>query len=272
MTPQERQLVDDLFDRLAKVEAAPRDPDAQAVIADGQRRAPNAIYALVQTVLLQDEALRRAHERITELEGSGAPEQAPPGGFLDSMRDALFGGSSQGQGQGQGQPRGSVPSVRPGDGGRPAWNTGQVLGQPQQGGYGQPDPGQQGQYGQPPMGQQAPQAGRGGSFLGTAAAAAAGMVGGSLLMNSLGGMFGGGSKQGFGDSANASESKSPWSSDSSGGDLAKDAGVNDIGNSSAQRSGNYDQAQADIDQDQDQDQDDMDMDSDFGDDDDSSFG
>jgi hypothetical protein len=271
MTPQERQLVDDLFDRLAKVEAAPREPDAQAAIADGQRRAPNAIYALVQTVLLQDEALKRAHERITELEGSSAPEQAAPGGFLDSMRDALFGQSNPAQGQGQ--PRGSVPNVRPGDTGRPAWNTGQVMGQPQQGGYGQPGYGQQAGYGQqPPMGQQAAQPGRGGSFLGTAAAAAAGMVGGSLLMNSLGGMFGGGSKQGFGDSANASESRSPWSSDSSGGDLAKDAGVNDIGNSSGQRSGNYDQAQADIDQDQDQDQDDMDMDSDFGDDDDSSFG
>ncbi|MET0878264.1 MAG: DUF2076 domain-containing protein [Tardiphaga sp.] len=265
MTPQERQLVDDLFDRLSKVEAAPREPDAQAVIAEGQRRAPNAIYALVQTVLLQDEALKRAHERITELEGQGAPEQAAPGGFLDSMRDALFGQSNPAPNQ----PRGSVPNVRPGDTGRPAWNTGQVMGQPQQQGYGQPGYGQQGQYGQPPMGQQAPQPGRGGSFLGTAAAAAAGMVGGSLLMNSLGGMFGGGKQQGFGDSANASESKSPWSSDSSGGDLAKEAGVNDIGNSSGQRSGNYDQAQADIDQDQDQDQDDhddMDMDSDdFGD-------
>ena len=250
MTPQERQLVDDLFDRLAKVESAPREADAQAVIADGQRRAPNAIYALVQTVLLQDEALKRAHERINELEGSSAPEQAAPGGFLDTMRDALFGGNNQGQNQ----PRGSVPSVRPGDQSRPAWNTGQVMGQPQQGGYGQ----------QPQMGQQAPQPGRGGSFLGTAAAAAAGMVGGSLLMNSLGGMMGGGSKQGFGDSANASESKSPWSSDSSGNnDLAKDAGVNDIGNASAQRSGNYDQAQADIDQDQDQDQDDMDDGDDF---------
>ena len=207
MTPQERQLVDDLFDRLGKVEAAPRDPDAQAVIADGQRRAPNALYALVQTVLLQDEALKRAHDRITELEGSSAPEQAAPGGFLDTMRDALFGGSNQGAGQ----PRGSVPSVRPGEPSRAAWNTGQVMGQPQQGGYGQ-----QGQYGQQPqMGQQAPQPGRGGSFLGTAAAAAAGMVGGSLLMNSLGGMMGGGNKHGFGDSANASESKSPWSSDSS---------------------------------------------------------
>ncbi|MDB5620970.1 DUF2076 domain-containing protein [Tardiphaga sp.] len=266
MTPQERQLVDDLFDRLNKVETAPRDPDALAAIADGQRRAPNAIYALVQTVLLQDEALKRAHERITELEGNGAPEQAPAGGFLDSMRDALFG---QSPGQTPPQSRGSVPNVRPGEPSRAAWNTGQVIGQPQQAGYGQ-----QGQYGQPPMGQQAPQAGRGGSFLGTAAAAAAGMVGGSLLLNSISGMMGG-KQQGFGSSANASESKSPWSSDSSGGDLAKDAGVNDIGNSSAQRSGSYDQAQADIDQDQDQDQDDhddMDMDSDdFGGDDDSNF-
>jgi len=30
MTPQERQLVDDLFDRLSKLENAPRDPDAIA--------------------------------------------------------------------------------------------------------------------------------------------------------------------------------------------------------------------------------------------------
>ena len=259
MTPQERQLVDDLFDRLSKVEAAPRDRDALDAIAEGQRRAPNAIYALVQTVLLQDEALKRAHDRITELESNSAPEQ-PSGGFLDSMRGALFG-----QSQPPSEPRGSVPSVRPAAGDRPAWNTGQVMGQPPQQGYGQ------GQYGQqPPMGQQAPQTGRGGSFLGTAAAAAAGMVGGSLLMNSLGGMMGGGNKHGFGDTANASESKSPWSSgsDSSSGGLANQAGVNDIGSSSGQRAGSFDQAQADIDQDQDQDQDDGDyddMDSDDGD-------
>jgi hypothetical protein len=277
MTPQERQLVDDLFDRLSKVEAAPRDPDAIAAITDGQRRAPNAIYALVQTVLLQDEALKRAHDRITELEGSGAPEQAPPGGFLDSMRDALF-GQSAGQTP-PNQPRGSVPSVRPAEPSRAAWNTGQVIGQPQQGGYNQGGYAQQGgpgQYGQPPMGQQ-PQGG-GGSFLGTAAAAAAGMVGGSLLLGSIRSMMGG-HQQGFGDSANAAggSSSSPWSTDSSGGSLAKDAGVNDIGNSSGQRAGSFDQAQADADQDQDQDQDDhddMDLDSDDfggGSDDDSNF-
>src|SRR6266576_1041409 len=101
MTPQERQLVDDLFDRLSKVESAPRDPDAVAAINEGLRKAPNAVYALVQTALLQDEALRRANARIQELEAGGGAEQQQSGGFLDSMRDAIFG---------QGQPRGSVPN------------------------------------------------------------------------------------------------------------------------------------------------------------------
>src|SRR6202011_4862097 len=91
MTPQERQLVDDLFDRLSKVESAPRDADASAAIQDGLRKAPNAIYALVQTVLVQDEALKRAAARIQELEAAGAPAQNQSGGFLDSMRAAFFG-------------------------------------------------------------------------------------------------------------------------------------------------------------------------------------
>src|SRR5947209_101149 len=74
MTPQERQLIDDLFDRLSRVESAPRDPEAMAAIAEGLRRAPNAVYALVQTVLVQDEALKRANSRIQELEAA-APQQ-----------------------------------------------------------------------------------------------------------------------------------------------------------------------------------------------------
>lgn len=121
MTPQERQLVDDLFDRLAKVENSPREPDAEAAIMQGLRRAPNAVYALVQTVLVQDEALRRADARIQELEG-GAQQQQPSGGFLDSMRDTILG---------PGQSRGSVPNVRPGDGAQrgPVWNSGQALNQ-----------------------------------------------------------------------------------------------------------------------------------------------
>ncbi len=245
MTPQERQLVDELFDRLSKLENAPRDPDAVAAISDGLRKAPGAVYALTQTVLLQDEALKRAHARIQGLEAAHAPEQAPSGGFLDTMRDSLFGGGSS---------RGSVPNVPPRDA-RPVWNSGQAMQQAQPG-YGQPPYGQaygQGQgygqgYGASPVG------GGGGSFLGTAAAAAAGMVGGSLLLSSIRGMMGGGSHQAFGDTTIIEErgggsGGSPWGSDQSGGSLARDAGLDDIGSNRDSRQGLFDQASNDRDND-----------------------
>ena len=72
MTPQERQLVADLFDRLASLEGERRDPDAERVIREGLARAPNAMYALVQSVLVQDEALKRANAHIEELEHARA--------------------------------------------------------------------------------------------------------------------------------------------------------------------------------------------------------
>ena len=279
MTPQERQMVEDLFDRLSKMESAPRDPDAATTIAQGLRIAPNAVYALVQTVLVQDEALKLAHHRIEELEHQSAPPQNQGGGFLDSMRGAIFG---------QGQSQGSVPNVRPPEvGSRPVWNSGQVLQQPgqhyDQGGYGQPYGGPQapmggGMMGGGPMGGGMMGGSGGGSFLGTAAAAAAGAVGGSLLLNSFRGMMGG-NRQAFGDTA-ATGDRSPWS-DQSRSDLARDAGVNNIGSNDLAA---QDRAQ-DIAQDRDDDnshaglfdsasgadRDDTDMDDDFGGDNDSDF-
>jgi hypothetical protein len=254
MTPQERQLVDDLFDRLSGVEGAPRDPDAIAAIAQGLRKAPNAVYVLVQTVLVQDEALKRANSRIQELEAAGASEPHQSAGFLDSMRETIFG---------QSQARGSVPNVRPPEiGSRPVWNSGQAIHQA---------PSSSGQYAQPPYGQPygAPQAplGGGGSFLGTAAAAAAGMIGGSLLLGSIRSMMGG-SQHGFGDPsafADRGAGQNPWS-DQSGSNLARDAGINDIGSSAGHadnpsRAGLFDTASN---EDED-DHDDMDLDSDdFG--------
>jgi hypothetical protein len=235
MTPQERQLIDDLFERLAKLESAPRDPEAMAAIAQGLRNAPNAVYALVQTALVQDEVLKRANDRIQELEAALGPQQNQSGGFLDSMRDAIFG---------QNQSRGSVPPVRPPDlGSRPVWNSGQTLQQSQS----------PGQYNQPPYGApQPPFGGGGGSFLGTAAAAAAGVVGGSLLLGSIRSMMGGGGHQAFADAGaigDRNESQRPWS-DQSGSDLARDAGVNDIGSSGQRgddnsRAGLFDQASND---------------------------
>src|ERR1051325_6963576 len=91
MTPLERQLIDGLFDRLVRLETAPRDADAERTIAQGLARAPHAIYALVQTALVQDEALRRADARIRELGGDDNTGAAANSGFLDSMRQALGG-------------------------------------------------------------------------------------------------------------------------------------------------------------------------------------
>ena len=128
MTPQERQLIDDLFDRLAKLENAPRDPEAMSAIMQGLRKAPNAVYALVQTALVQDEALKRANDRIQELEAAHTwPSKINPA--ASSIRCAT-------RSSGRSQPRGSVPNVRAPDmGGRPVWNSGQVLQQSQSPGH-----------------------------------------------------------------------------------------------------------------------------------------
>jgi hypothetical protein len=232
MTPAERQLVTDLFDRLATLEDAQRDPDAERTIRDGLNQAPNAVYALVQTALVQDEALKRANARIQELEaelGIGNAEPPRKSGFLDNMRDNIFGRREE--------PRGSVPNVRPGGApmGAPA---GFQMGAQPMGGP----------AGYAPAGQM-PEPSRGGSFLGTAAAAAAGVIGSSLLLNGIRGMMGGhqpGGGGGFGmaDPAAAAGSKSPWG-DSGGNpgigsgpggdnDLARALGRDDIGRNAGQ--------------------------------------
>lgn len=219
MTPQERQLIDDLFDKLAGVEATPRDPAAERAIAEASQRAPHAMYALVQTVLVQDEALKQAEARIRELSGEG--EAPAGGGFLDTMRNAMSG-------------RGSVPSVRASTPDS-RWNTGGALGQVQQ---------PASPFNAQPQPQGAPQTG-GGSFLGTAAATAAGVIGGSMLFNALGGMFGGGHQNSGSASASTmadvprdQNSGSPWGDSAANSDLSREAGANDVG--SDQRAGLFD--------------------------------
>lgn len=205
MNRQERELVDALFERLAGLERTPRDPEAESAIREGLRQAPNAVYALVQTVLVQEQALKAANARIEDLEGFPAHEPREPPGFLDSMRETLFGRE---------EPRGSVPPVRPGA--RP-------MGAPESFGREPPQPGYPAQE----------SGGRGGSFLGTAAAAAAGVIGGALLMNGIRSVLGGeqsGPFQGaFDQLAGSGKSESPWGG--GGNELARDAGVGDIGGS-----------------------------------------
>jgi hypothetical protein len=265
MTPQERQLMSELFTRLASLENSPRDPDAEAMIREGFRRAPNAAYALVQTVLVQDEALKAANNRIQEMEqqfGSPQPPQQESRGFLDSVRSSIFGRE---------EPRGSVPRVPPqasnpfdappGPPQADPWGRGQQgYGQP---GYGQqgsrqPGYGQQG-YAQPGYGQQGapmqapPQGGGGGSFLGTAAAAAAGVIGGSLLMGGIRSAMA--SHQGGGPASKAFEDLGGRGSSAAGSELSRDAGLGDIGGGQSSRGSLFDQAEQDRLQDEDQDQD-----------------
>ena len=225
MTPQEQQLVADLFDRLASLEGQRRDPDAERLIREGLGRAPNSVYALVQSVLVQDEALKRANARIEELEHAIAAPAESGGGFLDNMRNAILG---------RDQPRASVPSVRPGgQGSSGVWGPRPDASQPPpQAGYPQAGYPQAGYPPGAPMG--GGMMGGGSSFLGTAAATVAGVVGGGLLLNGIRSMMGG--HQSFaGDydhaGAGAAHASSPWDSggDHGSGGLARDAGLDDIG-------------------------------------------
>jgi len=211
MIPQERELLTGLFDRLATLENQPRDPEAERAIIEGLRRAPNATYALVQTALVQDEALTRANARIQALEARlGEAPVDRPAGFLDSMREALLGPRAA--------PRGSVPTVHPRE-------------QPQ-------DQGAAGARSEAGLSPAAPawRPATGGSFLGNAAAAAAGVIGGALLLDGIrsmmwhGGSPLGGGPFGFADPAFGAgrEFGSPWDN-AAASDLARQAGIDDIG-------------------------------------------
>ena len=178
MSPDERQLLVDLFDRIRQNAKNPRDREAEAFIADQVRAQPYAPYLLAQTVIVQDQALRAANERlqqleqhVRELEGQGG--QQGSGGFLGSL-GSLFGGGAD-----RGPPPSSVPPTRWGgpQGGAPYGQGGY----PPQGGYAP----QQGPWTGGPQYQQS----GGGGFLKGALGAAAGVAGGVLLADSIRGLF-----------------------------------------------------------------------------------
>jgi len=174
MSPEERQMLTQLFERVRSQAGAPREQDAEAFIAEAVKAQPYAPYLLAQAVLIQEQALKGADQKIRDLEArlaqaqqeaQAAQEQPSGGGFLGG----LFGGGAQRQ---------AAPQPSP-------WGQGAPQGQPQP--WGQ----QGGQQAQPgPWG--APQAGGGGgSFLKGALGAAAGVAGGMLLADTLKGVFGG---------------------------------------------------------------------------------
>src|ERR1700716_2000655 len=80
-------------------------------------RAPRAIRTPLQ--LLPKACAKPPNSRIQDREAGGGDEPQQSGGFLDSMRETIFG---------QNPSRGSVPNVRPPEmASRPTWNSGQGL-------------------------------------------------------------------------------------------------------------------------------------------------
>lgn len=80
---EDQQAIDGLFDRIADVaqNSQPRDRDAEALIQQRLREFPPAPYYMAQTILIQEQALRQAQERIEQLEAQGRPR----GGFLGGL-------------------------------------------------------------------------------------------------------------------------------------------------------------------------------------------
>lgn len=247
MSPEERQLLQGLFERIQNAGSAPRDKDAEAFIQDAVRALPYAPYLLAQTVIVQDQALRAANERLQQLETQvhdleqhAAPQQQGGGGFLGGL-GSLFGGGQPSQPSPGWNQAPRAPS--PGWGQQaPQQNYGQQggpWGAPQGGGFGGP----QGGFG----GQQ------GGGFLKGALGAAAGVAGGVLLADSIKGLFGG-SNNPLGIAAGV-----PGIDQGLGG--GRETIVNNYYGDDALR---QQDAQQDADQDQDDAQDAADYGSDFG--------
>jgi len=172
MTPQERSLIQSVFDRLARLAGSPKDSEAEALILASIRQIPDAPYQLVQAVVVQEQALNEAEARIAELQRQLAEAQS----------------------------RAAQPAPQPAAGGLFSglnpWGRSRVpqtpAAPPSGFGGGQPAYGPQPGYAPP---QQSPWGGApsaGGSFLRTAAGTAVGVAGGVMLAEGLSNMFGGG--------------------------------------------------------------------------------
>ena len=162
MTPDEKSMLQNLFDRIDAAKDQHRDQDAEAMINAAVRAAPHAPYLLTQTVLLQEQALKQADQRLHELETrlqELEKPQAQPTSFLGGLGAPFLSGRRTASG---------VPSVSRTPEPQPEpplsyWN---------RGGY-------------------APQS-SGNSFLSSALSTAAGVAGGGLLFQGISSLFQGG--------------------------------------------------------------------------------
>ena len=99
MTPEEQNLIENLFERLRQADGAPKDQQAVQLIQTKTAAFPSATYLLSQAVIVQEHALANAQDRIAELENhlAAASQNAPASGggsFLSGV-SRMFGGGKQ---------------------------------------------------------------------------------------------------------------------------------------------------------------------------------
>ena len=181
LNPEERNAINDLFARVQANGPADKDAEAEALINQLMRRPPDSAYILVQTTLVQEAHIADQEDRIRELEAQLAANSRPAagGGFLGGVRRSAAPREDYADDR-----RSGIPPI----GSRSGSSSYDAPAQPSwRGGRDEPA---SARPGMPPQ-QPAQQGGGGGGFFRTAAAMAAGVAGGTLLANSLGGMFGG---------------------------------------------------------------------------------
>ncbi len=204
MTPDERRLIAGLFDRMRDFGRPDKDREAEALINQSVRSNADAPYMLVQSVLVQEQALESANGRIQDLEDrlrelESQREPRSRGGFLGG---GLFGGRSDEE-----RRPSSVPQV--GAGATPS-SASSSRDEP------------------PPSQPASPPPASGGGFMRSALATAAGVAGGMLVADSLRSMLGG-AHAGHG-SPTAADAKSPLAGPDSGSDRAQPVDDNDNDN------------------------------------------
>lgn len=87
MTPEERQMLNDLANKVAQTPAPPREPEAEELIRTKIGSRPDALYLMTQTVLIQNIALEHAKQQIQQLQqqvGQGSAPARSSSSFLGS--------------------------------------------------------------------------------------------------------------------------------------------------------------------------------------------
>lgn len=166
MNAEERTLIAGLFDRMRGMQGIEKDREAADLISREATANPDAVYLLTQSVLVQEQALQKAHARIQELETTSATPQAPTPNLASTRKSPGFGQSVGGSVPSTGsRSPGFAPGTAnagPTPGHAPAANRGQGVGS------------------------------QGGGFMAQAMTTAAGVAGGMLLASGISSMFSGG--------------------------------------------------------------------------------